>query len=124
MNDLIDEKGHTREQAKAQAPNLDLDAPPASEKTPVGSNTNVPAQSPAEVQAQINNPAGAPEDTHDLSEQLVKAGTYEEPSEDEADEAGDAGQNDEAAAIAEANEELDPSDEDADADADEDEDEA
>lgn len=101
MNDFIDEKGHTREQAKAQHPNLDLDAPPASEKTPEGSNTLVPAQSPAEVQAQIDNPAGAPDDTHDLSEQLVNAGRYE------ADEDDEAAANDEAAEIAEANEELD-----------------
>lgn len=112
MTDLIDEKGHTREQAKAQHPTLDLDAPPASEKTPSGSNTLVPAQSPAEVQAQIDNPAGAPDDTHDLSEQLVNAGRYE-ADEDEAPA------NDEAAEIAEANDELAPNDEDADEDDDE-----
>lgn len=102
MTEYIDERGHTRDQAKAQHPNLDLGAKPASEETPQGSNTMVPAQSPAEVQAQIDNPAGAPDDTHDLSEQLVNAGRYE-ADEDETDAA-----DDEAREIAEANEELDP----------------
>lgn len=111
MTDYIDERGHTREQAQAQHPSLDLGAKPASEETPQGSNTMVPAQSPAEVQAQIDNPAGAPDDTHDLSEQLVNAGRYEADE----DEAGAA--DDEAAEIAEANDELDP-------DTDDDDDEA
>lgn len=97
-SDLIDEKGHTREEAKDQHPTLDLDAPPASEKTPEG-NQLVPAQSPAEVEAQVKNRAGAPGDTHDLSEQLVNAARYESDEDDGADDG-------EAAEIAEANEEL------------------
>lgn len=110
MNDLIDERGHTREQAQMQHPNLDLDAPPASEETPEGSNTLVPAQSAEEVQAQFDNRAGAPDDSHDLTEQLVAAGRYE------ADEDDETAMNDEARAIAEATEELAPNDEDDDED--------
>lgn len=62
--DLIDERGHTKAQAKAQEPLLDTGAKPASEETPVaGGDVMVPAQSPAEVAAQVENRAGTGEET-------------------------------------------------------------
>jgi hypothetical protein len=115
MTDLIDERGHTREQAKAQHPTLNLDAKPASEETPKG-NELVPAQSSEEVEAQILNRAGSPDDTHDLTEQLVNAARAE-PADEE-----DGASPSEAAKIAEANEEI-LGDEDGDDEDDEDGDE-
>ena len=57
--DLIDERGHTKAQAKAQEPLLDTGAKPASEETPVaGGDVMVPAQSAEEVAAQVENRAG------------------------------------------------------------------
>ena len=53
--DLIDERGHTRADAKAHQPQLDLSAPAASQETPTG-NTMVAAQTPEEVEAQVRNP--------------------------------------------------------------------
>lgn len=62
--DLIDEKGHTKAQAKAQEPLLDTGAPAASQETPVaGGDVMVPAQTPEEVQAQIENRAGTGEES-------------------------------------------------------------
>ena len=79
---LIDEKGHTFADAKAQHPLLDTGAKPASEETPKGGgDVMVPAQSPAEVEAQILNRAGHPDDTHDLDDQLEEAAEREAESE-------------------------------------------
>lgn len=97
MGDYIDEKLHTREQAARQHPNLDLDAPAASQESPAVSGAGerdtsdvmVPAQTPEEVQAQIDNPAGAPDDTHDQSEQMEAAaalGTDEDDEDDDPDD--------------------------------------
>lgn len=49
--DKVDTHGHDVEQAKMHHPQLDVDAPPASEKLPEGDQI-VRAQSPAEVEAQ------------------------------------------------------------------------
>jgi hypothetical protein len=68
-NDPADERGHTHAEAELQEPTLDLGADPASETTPEG-NVMVLAQSPAEVNAQIENQAGADGDEHDLAELL------------------------------------------------------
>lgn len=118
---LIDEKGHTVADAKEQVPNLDPSAPAASEELPQGGgNVMVPAQTPEEVEAQVKNRAGTPDESHDLSDQLVEAARAE------SDEDEDGAADDEASEIAEANEELDPDGEGDDDDAlgeDEDEDE-
>jgi hypothetical protein len=90
---LADERGHTVEQAKAQHPLLDTGKPPASEKTPQGADTMVLAQSAEEVEAQVLNRAGAPDDTHDIEEQMEAAADYDA---DEADEDADADEADKA----------------------------
>lgn len=74
MNDKIDALGHTTDQAQRQEPLLDAGAPAASQEAPpAGGDVMVPAQTPEEVQAQIDNPAGAPGDTHDQDEQMERA---------------------------------------------------
>lgn len=96
LDDLIDEKGHTREQAEAQNPGLDLDAPAASQETPA-ENTLVPAQTPEEVKAQVENKPGNPGETHDQQEQMDRAaefGTDDDDGDDEDDESDDADQGD------------------------------
>ena len=55
--DPADTHGHTHAKAAAQEPELDLAADPASETQP-GPGELVLAQSPAEVQAQIDNVPG------------------------------------------------------------------
>lgn len=56
--DPADTHGHTQDDAKAQEPDLDLNADPASETQPTSGT--VLAQSADEVQAQIDNvPGGA-----------------------------------------------------------------
>lgn len=70
--DLVDERGHTVEDAKAQHPNLDAEAPAASQQAPEAGQM-VRAQTPEEVEAQIVNRAGAADDSHDQDEQLEAA---------------------------------------------------
>ena len=120
MDTPIDERGHTMEQAVRQEPLLDPDAPAASQETPgqAGVPTGdimVPAQTPEEVQAQIDNPAGGPDDEHGTAEQLEAAeglsGSEELSDEDEDDEYADA---------ADDSSDLDESGNDPDADEDED----
>lgn len=58
-----DTYGHTVADANAQEPNLDVTAPAASQVVPTGGpNDMVLAQTPEEVQAQIENRAGEDED--------------------------------------------------------------
>ena len=68
--DLANARGRiTREEAKEQFPNLDADAPAASQETPTG-DALVFAQTPEEVEAQAVNAAGGTvyEDTEADSE--------------------------------------------------------
>lgn len=51
-DDPIDERGHTVADAKATQPNLDVEAPAATEETPTGKQI-VRAQTAEEVEAQI-----------------------------------------------------------------------
>lgn len=60
-NDLIDEKGHTVEQAKKQQRLFDASAPAATEEAPKG-DKYVASQTPDEVQAQVDNVPGAVSD--------------------------------------------------------------
>lgn len=63
---LIDERGHTVADAEAQHPLLDASAKAASQEAPVGGgDVMVPAQTPAEVAAQVVNAPGAEGDEHD-----------------------------------------------------------
>ncbi len=56
-NDPADTHGHTQAIAELQEPDLDVSKDPASETQPAAGET-VLAQSPAEVQAQIDNVPG------------------------------------------------------------------
>lgn len=61
--DPVDERGHTVEDAEAQEPLLSAQYPAASEVTPPeGEDIMVRAQTPEEVQAQIDNVPGEDED--------------------------------------------------------------
>lgn len=61
--DPVDERGHTVADAEAQEPLLSAQAPAASEVTPpAGEDIMVRAQTPEEVQAQIDNVPGEDED--------------------------------------------------------------
>lgn len=68
--DPADERGHTHAEAQAQEPTLDLNATPASIETGELEADMVLAQSPTEVNAQLENQAGADGDEHDLDELL------------------------------------------------------
>lgn len=66
-SDLIDERGHTEDDAEAQEPLFDAGAPAASEEAP-GNDDGSPsgdvivrAQTVEEVTAQVENPAGEDE---------------------------------------------------------------
>lgn len=61
-SDLIDEKGHTVAQAEKHQRLFDPSAPAATEEIPEGTNTYVAAQTPEEVQAQIDNVPGEESD--------------------------------------------------------------
>jgi hypothetical protein len=98
--DLIDEKGHTREDAAAQVPNLDLDAPAASQETPgtagqPSGNVMVPAQTPEEVAAQVRNIPGHPDQSHDIDEQMEEAAEFDGDSLDASELDSDADADDE-----------------------------
>lgn len=88
QSDLADERGHSLADAKAQEPLLDAGAKPASKETPKGGgDVMVPAQSPAEVEAQVLNRAGAEGDEHDIEQQLEDAADREAEAAADNDEA-------------------------------------
>ena len=72
-SDLVDERGHTIEDAEAQEPTLDSAADAASKQfadngdgTLDDGTEMILAQEPEEVEAQVAAAAGAPGDEHDL----------------------------------------------------------